>query len=292
MGPKLLEAGEHDTRGELIKLMALVAKQNHSLFSSLLKTHVKDFAQVLKLSPAEATEFQHSAHLTTYQRRQISRFFNNKWGFTPLPSETEQAQFEQEVTESFNVGELDRGKMSLFKRAGDLAPSPCYYARIKNLPAYIGQEVREALEEEFEDPAVIQNLRSPMYQGRLRLTIGGDKGGQSTKVTAMLGGGREPLVLGLFYGADNGQNLQIFFGEWTLQLRQLSSEGLSWRDPSTGQVCTMAVDILVNGDMAFEYEVCGHSGAAARKPMLYRHVLRMHLQKDHRLVHFYVCVLK
>ena len=282
MGSKLLEPGSHDTRAELIKLMGHIARQNHTLFSDLLKTHVKDFASILKLSPAEATEFQHSAHLTLYQRRQISRFFQNKWGFTPLPSESEQAEFEREVTESFRVGELERGKMSLFKRAGDLAPSACYYARIKNLPAYITQETREALEEEFEDPDVIQNLRSPHYKGRLRLTMGGDKGGRTTKVTAMLGGGREPLVLGLFYGADISQNLHIFFGDWISQLRQLASKGLSWRDPTTGQVCTMAVDILINGDMAFEYEVCGHSGAAARKPMLYRLVLRTHLQKGHR----------
>ena len=208
--------------------------------------------------------------------------FINKWGFTPLPSESEQAHFEEEVTKSFKVGELERGNMSIFKRAGDPAPSPCYYARMKNLPAFITQVVREALEEEFEDPDVIQNLRSPQYEGRLRLTMGGDKGGQSTKVTAMLGGGREPLVLGLFYGADNGHNLHVFFGDWILQLRQLASEGLPRRDPTTGQVCRMSVDILVNGNMSFEYEVCGHSGAAARKPMLYRYVLRSHLQKGHR----------
>ena len=282
MGAKLLEPGEQDSRGELIQLMANVSRHNKNLFKDLIKSHVKDFASVLKLSPAEATEFQHAAHLTLYQMRMISRFFNNKWDWTPIAPESERTRFEDEVTASFRTGELERGKMSLFKRAGDLAPSPCYFARIKNIPAYVTQEVREALEEEFEDPDVIQNLKSPHYQGRLRLTVGGDKGGKSTKVTAMLGGGREPLVLGLFYGADNSQNLHIFFGDWVQQLREIATTGLSWRDGTTGALCHMPVDLLVNGDMAFEYEVCGHSGAAARKPSLYRLVLRTHLQGGHR----------
>ena len=152
---------------------------------------------------------------------------------------------------------------------------------VVNIPEYLEGEVKKAMGEQFKDPNCIANLLSPRYEGWLRVTVGGDKGGLTTKITAILGGAMETLVLGMYYGTDCTANLLRFFGDWTRQLRELVSCGLGVR-LEDGTAKHFPVELMLNGDMQFQSEVLGHSGSASKKPSLYREIDREHLQKCHR----------
>ena len=282
VGTRLTHPAEEEKRINLLALLAKISDTSHGLFKELVMKHKKILVQVLKLTPAEAAVFQHAARLTRYTRRKLATGFIKVWGFNPLPSEKVSAAFEAEVSKSFTSSSLDRGKMLLIKKGKDSTPSNCYYARVLDLPTFIGHEVEDALREVHEDPDSMRNLRCPRYNGRLRITFGGDKGGETTKITASLGGGREPFVLGMFHGPDNARNLELFMGNWTVQLRKLHRDGITIQDPLTGEELHFPVDILTNGDMSFIGELLGHSGSSAFLPSLYRMVTRHHLQKDHR----------
>lgn len=282
LGSKLVEPGEGEKRKSLLSLLAMMSKLNAGLFKDVIKKHKGVLKQVLKLSPDEAAVFQHGARLTRYTRRLLTTGFGKVWGFSPFPCEKESDVFEKEVTKNFGTASLDRGKMPLYKGSKDKHTTMCYYARRRNLPDYLAQEVMDALAEVHTDPDSMKNLRHEKYEGRLRLTFGGDKGGGSTKITMALGGCREPLLLGIFYGPDIQKNLELFLGDWTVQLRQLWQDGLMIRDPETGEVRTMPVDLLTNGDMLFLSELLGHSGASAVYPVLQRLIARRHLQEAHR----------
>ena len=127
----------------------------------------------------------------------------------------------------------------------------------------------------------IKNHTATLYKGKLWVTVGGDKGGQTTKITIILGGAREPLCVGLFYGTDCSANLLRFFGDWTSQLRDLVSHGLSVR-LEDGSALHFPVVLFLNGDMMFQSEIMGHSGSSSKFPSLYRLIDRQHLQNCHR----------
>ena len=281
-GPSLLEPGEEEARKNLLELLSLISHANKTLFKEVLQTHSSVIKDVLQLSTEQASAFVHSLHLTLHQQRVMSTMFLKLWGFNPFPAEKKRAQFEAKVTESFRTSELERGRMELYRSIKDDTTKPCYFARVRHLPSYLSQELTDALCDKFEDPDVVQNLRHANYGGKLRLIFGGDKGGTTTKLCVVLGGGRDPIVLGMYAGADSHQNLKIFFGDWVVQIRELQRKGLWYMDPLSNMRCHIEVKILISGDMAWEFEVCGHSGAASTNPSLYRKISRDHLQTGHR----------
>ena len=268
-------------REELLDLLCHLSKQNKTLFKELLNTHRAVIAHVMMLTPQKASSLQHSLKLSLSQRRKLSTACLNLFGFTFLPGEKQQQKFEEEVCKAFSNDKLQRGSMLLLKSTKDPAPRSCYYAKIGNLTEFLEGEVRKAAGEEFEDPNIISNILSPRYKGMLRVTIGGDKGGQTTKITIILGGGREPLCIGLYYGTDCSANLLRFFGDWTDQLRELLSSGLHVR-LETGSALHLPIELLLNGDMMFASEILGHSGSASTFPSLYRLIGRKHFQNEHR----------
>ena len=270
-----------ERREELLDLLCHLSKKNKTLFKELLNTHTAVIAHVMKLTPKKASSLQHSLKMSLSQRRKLSTACLNLFGFTFLPGEQKQQKFEDEVCRAFAHDKLQRGSMLLKRSTKDPAPRHSCYAKIINLSDYLEGEVRKAASEVFEDPICISNILSPKYKGRLRVTIGGDKGGQTTKITIILGGGREPLCIGLYYGTDCSSNLLRFFGDWTSQLRDLSSNGLNVRFED-GSAIHFPIDLLLNGDMMFESEILGHSGSASTFPSLYRLIGRKHFQNDHR----------
>ena len=280
-------ASEEEKRGELLLLLAEISDKNKTLFKHLLKTHKSVIRDVIKLSPEQACAFLHSARFSLSVSRKLTSMFVNLLGFTIFPSEKERAEFEASVSATFTDAALETGQMSLYKSSKDKAPQLRSYARVRSIKDYVRQEVEEALDEEWEDEDDIRNLFGPKYGGQLNITVCGDKGGDSTKVAIMLGGGREPLVIGMFQAADIHHNLQVFLGDWILQLRDLAVSGLEIRKPNSpgdldGSFVTLPVKLLLSGDMAFVGEVCGHSGSSAKYPSLYRYVTREHLQTGHR----------
>ena len=280
-------ASEEEKRGELLLLLAEISDKNRTLFKHLLKTHKSVIRDVIKLSPEQACAFLHSARFSLSVSRKLTSMFINLLGFTIFPSEKERAEFEASVSATFTDAALETGQMSLYKSPKDKAPRLCSYARVRSIKDYLRQEVEAALDEEWEDKDDIRNLFGPKYEGRLRVMVCGDKGGDSTKIAIMLGGGQEPLVIGLFQAGDIHHNLQVFLGDWILQLRDLAVTGLEIRKPPSpvdleGSFVTLPVDLLLGGDMAFVGEACGHSGSSAKYPSLYRYVTREHLQTCHR----------
>ena len=286
-GPKLLvTAGREGNnaekkREELLELLAALSNTDRTLYKDLLRSHRSVIADVMRLSPEKASSLQHSLRMTIGMRRKLSTACIKLFGFTFLPGEKKQWEFERDVCRAFANDKLERGSMMLLKSTKDPAPRPCYYAKITNILEYLESEVKKAMSDEFEDPDCMANILSPKYGGWLWVTVGGDKGGQTTKITAVLGGGREPLVLGMFYGTDCSANLLRFFGDWTRQLRELDSIGLMVR-LENGSASHFPVHLLLNGDMQFQCEVLGHSGSASKLPSLYRKIDRDHLQKCHR----------
>jgi hypothetical protein len=268
-------------REELLDILCHLSKMNKTIFKELLNTHTEVIAHVMKLTPKKASSLQHSLKMTLSMRRKLSTACLSLFGLTVLPGEQQQQKFEEEVCQAFSADKLQRGTMMLLKSTKDPAPSRCYYAKIDNLPEYLEGEVRKAAGEVFEDPDSMANILSPKYKGKLWVTVGGDKGGQTTKITIILGGAREPLCVGLFYGTDCSANLLRFFGDWTSQLRDLVSHGLSVR-LEDGSALHFPVVLFLNGDMMFQSEIMGHSGSSSKFPSLYRLIDRQHLQNCHR----------
>jgi hypothetical protein len=286
-GSKLMAEGApaERRREEVISLLAVVSQQNRTLFKGLLRTHAKVIGDVMRLSPEKAAALQYSLKMTISMRRRFNSTCLNLWGFTFLPTEREQKKFEDDVCKNFTTEHLDRGTMLLQKSTKDPAPKYCNFAKVRDLSHFLAEEVKKAMEEKFEDEDSIANLKNKRYKDRIRVIFGGDKGGETTKVTAMLGGGREPLVLGMFAATDNGPNLLRFFSDWTIQLRTLNRNGLNVREEGK-PTKHYPVDLLLNGDMLFQSAAMGHAGSSAKKPSLYRLVDRDHLQQDHR---YFVC---
>ena len=283
-GPKLMAmkgVSAERKREELLDMLAVVSRRDRTLFKDLLRTHTSVIKDVMLLDSQKASSLQHSLKMTLSMRRKLSTALINQFGFTFLPGEKQQRKFEEEVCKAFANDKLERGTMMLLKSTKDPAPRLCYYAKIVSLPEYLEQEVKKAMDEEFKDANSLANLLCPKYDGKLRVTVGGDKGGQTTKVTVMLGGGREPLCIGIFYATDCSANLLRFFGDWTYQLRGLRDHGLSIR-LEDGTAKHFPVHLLLNGDMLFQAGVMGHSGSASMYPVLNRMVHRSHLQNDHR----------
>ena len=286
-GPKLLATEGRESisaerrREELLDMLAVVSRRDKTLFKDLLKTHKSVISDVMRLTPKKASSFQHSLKMTLNMRRKLSTALINQFGFTFMPGEKKQRQFEEQVCKAFASDKLERGSMMLLKSTKDPAPRPCYFAKITDLPEFLEGEVRKAMEEEFEDADSMANLLCPRYKGRLWVTVGGDKGGQTTKITIILGGGREPHCVGLFYATDCSPNLLRFFGDWTRQLRDLRDHGLRVK-LGDATVRHFPVDLLLNGDKMFVSAVMGHSGSSSTMPSLHRKVLRSHLQNDHR----------
>ena len=270
-----------ERRKELLLLLAQVCNKNWGLFKHLLQTHRSVIRDIIKLSKEEACAFLHSARLSTSLTRRLTTMFINLLGFTIFPSEKERAEFEASVSATFTDAALETGQMSLYKSPKDKAPKLCSYARVRSIKDYMRLEVEEALDEEWEDEDNIRNLFGPKYRGLLRVMVCGDKGGSSTKIAIQLGGGREPLVIGMFQASDIHHNLQVFLGDWNVQLRDLRDNGLEIRRKD-GSLVTLPLELLLGGDMAFVCEICGHSGSSAKYPSLYRYVTRQHLQTGHR----------
>ena len=284
-GTKLVEPTQEEKTAELLLLLEKVAKKNGQLFKTLFskdKECREAIKSVLMMSQAQAINFQYSLHLSLNQRRLVSTLFRDMWGFSPIPPDKNLAAFEAACSEHFTTDNLERGQMLLLKSQGDSVQRKCYFARVRNVPSYLRKEVEAALGEVFDDPVCIQNLASEKYEGRLRLTVGGDKGGDCTKITIMLGGGREPLVIGMFMAADIHANMLTFFDQILVQLRNIKLHGMVVRHHTTGLPAHMECDILINGDMGFISEAVGHSGGGGMKPSYYRLVSRDHLQWGHR----------
>jgi hypothetical protein len=268
-------------REEVCQLLALVSAQNKTLFKFLLRTHKEVIKDIMMLSPEKASSLQHSLKMTVSTRRKLTSSSINLWGFTFLPGEKEQKAFEDEVCRNFTTEKVERGTMLLQKTTKDPTPRYVNYARVISLKDFLEDEIKEAMAETFDDPDCIANLLSVKYDGRIRLVVGGDKGGSSTKLTVILGGGREPIVIGIFMATDSGPNLLRFFREWTVQLRDLSQDGIYLR--LEGSVARhYMVDLLMNGDMLFQAASMGHAGSSATYFSIYRLCNRDHVQNDHR----------
>ena len=283
-GPKLLASegvSAERKREEVLDLLAVVSRRDRTIFKDLLRTHKSVIADVMRLSPQKASSLQHSLKMTVSMRRKLSTACIKLFGFTFMPGEKLQREFEAEVCKAFSNDKLERGSMMLLKSTKDTAPRPCYFARVINLPEYLAGEVRKAMDEVFEDPDCMANLLSPKHEGALKVAMGGDKGGQTTKITVILGGCREPLCVGLFFATDCSPNLLRFFGDWIGQLRDLKEQGLRIR-LEDGTSRHFPVKLLLNGDKLFQSAMCGHSGSSSTMPSLYRKILRSHLQNDHR----------
>ena len=129
----------------------------------------------------------------------------------------------------------------------------------------------------------IQNLQHPIYKGKIRLAIGGDKGGKVFRWTVEIAS-NPAHIFGMFEAADTFANLASYLvtgGDWSAQLRELLEKGLEVTDPETGVTTTMQVELCIIGHYMFLCDLMGHQGSAASYPSLRDLTPSSHLRKAH-----------
>jgi hypothetical protein len=112
-------------------------------------------------------------------------------------------------------------------------------------------------------------LELERFGGEVWVQIGGDKGGGTTKLIASIVNAQNSssvhnlLLIGLYQGTDNAENLRTAFSDFTGQLQQLTTLPVRQED---GSIKDAPVKLFLIGDTMFISHVLGHMTTSALFP--------------------------
>ena len=260
-------------------IFAYLVRQNPDLFRNLLKSNTEVLSIVMKMGPGETARFMHSANISYSAKRKMSTMFGKIFNFNVFSSEKKQRAFENEKKGLVERSKLEHGTLLMKKTATAEHTTLCSFVRVSDLASFVSELYALALLEDIFDPTSMKNLQHPLYQGKLWVVIGGDKGAQTMKFVVGVGG-HDPHIFGMFEAADTPANLLCFQSSYIEQIRKLVAFGIDVSledEPSK----VLEVEVFANGDKAYLSDQIGHAGAAASFPSIYRLVPSSHLRKSH-----------
>ena len=281
----LISGASHLSREESMKaeniLFSFLIKQNQDVFRNLLRTNTDILSIVMKMSPEESSKFMHLSSTSYSSKRKMSTMFGKIFHFNILSSEKKQRSFEKSKLSLVDRSKLEHGTLLMHKTATSEHSTLCSFVRVSDLSVFISELITLAKSQETPDPASMKNLQHPLYFGKIWIIIAGDKGAQTMKFVAGVGG-HDPHLFGMFEASDTPANLLAFQSKYIQQLRQMIAFGLEvTKDDDGDETEVLEVEVLATGDKAYLYDENGHAGAAASYPSIFRLVTSTHLRKSH-----------
>ena len=279
-GGCVLEEGE--AREEMMLVLLHAGKLYPTIFWQVVTKNPQLLRHVMTLTPEESCKFMGAANLKWAQRRLVVRMSLRHLGVPMLCSEAQQRRYEASLVTVVAPDKLEAKKMLLYRTATSEFPSLCGTVKVLELAPYFASLVQQLQVQQLQAGS-IQNLQHPIYKGKIRLAIGGDKGGKVFRWTVEIAS-NPAHIFGMFEAADTYANLAAFLvggSDWPAQLRELLEKGLEVTDPETGVTTTMEVELCIIGDYMFLCDLMGHQGSAATYPSLRDLTPSSHLRKAH-----------
>ena len=197
-------------------------KLHPTLFREVLSKNPILIKNILVLTPEEGSKFMAAAHLTWQQRRDMLSMMKRLRGSVLFGSEAKQREYESTVTSLVSTEKLQIEKMILYSTSQAEFPTLCASVKVRDLAPYFASIVHQAYQQDW-DKESLQNPDHPSYNGKLRVAIGGDKGGKVMRWTAEIAS-NSVHIFGMFEADDSHSNLEKFMasgGNWEEQLRYL-----------------------------------------------------------------------
>ena len=110
--------------------------------------------------------------------------------------------------------------MLLYPTAKAEYPTLCPSVKVRDLAPYFATLVEQISQEDC-GPSSLCSLDHPIYQGRVRIAIGGDKGGKVMKWSVEIAS-NDAHIFGMFEADDNHANLEKYLvtgSNWEDQFR-------------------------------------------------------------------------
>jgi hypothetical protein len=260
-------------------LFAELVKQNKDVFKDILRSDKDTLACVMKLTPEETSKLMHGSNCSYSSKRKLATMFGKFLNFNPLASENKQREVEKTKQTLVERETLEHGTLLLHKTAHSEYATLCAFVRTTDIASFISDLVVLARSQEVSDHASMKNLDHPLYFNKLWVVIGGDKGAETMKFTAAVGG-HDAHLFGMFQASDLPANLLAFQSNYVDQIRRMIAFGVrvTFEDEASK---VFEVEVISKGDKAYLSDQNGHAGGAATYPSIYRLVTSTHLRKSH-----------
>lgn len=114
-----------------------------------------------------------------------------------------------------------------------------------------------------------QLLKTTNFRGKIWIAIGGDKGGTSTKLMALIINSafaslvQNLIVIGMYKGSDDAENLRIAFESFAPELEALTSLPVPWTSAEDSPVDEVPIELFLVGNTSFLGAVLGHQGSTS-----------------------------
>ena len=100
---------------------------------------------------------------------------------------------------------LEHGTLLMKKGATSEHTSLCSFVKMSDLASFFAELYAKALMDDNGDPKSMKNLQRPLFNGKLWLVIGGDKGAKTMKFIGGVGG-HDPHIFGMFEATDTASS--------------------------------------------------------------------------------------
>ena len=242
---------------ECARLVGEYLKRNTSVTVQLRQSDVKGLGK--RLTPEEDLALWAAAGLTWRQRKYIVKVLHKHgvnvlaptWAFEIL---RRKAQMQTELI--FCCIDLKEGPTQVKNKA-------CI--KVQSIRSALIQKVRELKQ-------AGQLLQTAQFNGKIWVCIGGDKGGTSTKLVASIVNARVPnsvrnlIVIGMYYGSDNADNLRTAFSDFTAELENFRTIPVPDTADADSAIQEVPVELFLTGDTMFISHVLGQQGPNANFP--------------------------
>ena len=213
------------------------------------------------MGPGQTAKFMHSSNISYSAKRKMSTMFSKIFNFNVFSSEKKQRAFEKDHKMVVERSKLEHGTMLLYRTASAEHSTLCSYVRISNLSNFISELYAMAQVEDIPNPDSLKNLQHHLFQGKLWVVLGGDKGAQTMKFVMGLGG-HDPHIFAMFEAADTPRNLLCFQSSYIEEVRNLLSFGIEIAEEDKISK-VLEVEVIANGDKAYLSDQIGHAGGAS-----------------------------
>lgn len=229
-------------------------EQRHILLRDLCCfNNLKEF-QVNRLTPRQDSELCSRAGLNITQREILNSGFQ-RYGFRIMASNHSVRRFRAE-NNSKSCYEFK--KVSFAEGVTDILV-------MRNIRARINERITEL----FQANRLILD---GVFDGKIWLTVLGDRGGSSTKLCVLIGNVQKAnsltnaLLIGEYVGMDDGPHIRTAFLDIAQQIDNLKEVEIV---DDTGSIHKLQVVKFLTGDLKFLSAVIGHRGPQSRNPCCY-----------------------
>jgi hypothetical protein len=243
---------DDDQMAEIVTLLSAYLNKHPDIAVRLRNGNVKGLEG--RLTGDEDLEVFVEVRLTDRQRRVLVSELNKR-GLNPFAPYKEFVRAKKEALMETHLESTTIDLLGLY--------SP--FVRVAN--------VKDALTQKVRDMQLSgQLLETPDFHGKIVVTIGGDKGGSTTKLVASIANAKTPnspnnqVILGTYKGKDDAEDLRRALTEIAAELSEITALPVPVKNDPNGAMTEVPVEFFLIGDTMFLSAALGHMGPNARYP--------------------------